>query len=287
MEAQRPRDTEDLAPRSRGARGRDRGGFTLTELLVVMGLIVLLVSLLMPALGQARAAARTTGCLSNLRQMGVAWTMYLAENRGHLPEYMTNTPATPDIAWRGYWLGLLETYKVRGDSLLCPTAMDVIPFKQLNNGFGNADYAWTGKYLSNGSPIRFSSTIYRDGSYGYNRYLTAGGTPGGGFGQDGKADRVNPIRDTSDVPVVLDSVFFDFAPQNGIAAAPASAPPNLNGEKFPFNPPDQWRFLIARHKRGINALLADGSARWVPLEETYLLTWKSDWVKYRLTLPPG
>ncbi|MDQ3438863.1 MAG: hypothetical protein M3478_00775, partial [Planctomycetota bacterium] len=200
-----------------------------------------------------------------------------------LPEYLTNTPATPDIAWRGYWLGMLESYKVRGDALRCPTAMDAIPFKQLNNGFGNAEYGWTGKYLANGSPIRFNSTLYRDGSYGYNRFLTAGG----GFGHDGKADRITAVRDLSDVPVVLDSAFFDFAPQNGIEVAPASTPPNLRGERFPFNPPDQWRFLIARHKRGINALLGDGSARWVPLEETYLLTWRSEWVKYRLTLPPA
>src|SRR5918993_6089601 len=112
-----------------GAQGRDgtgmatestsvqthaqRRGFTLTELLVVMGLIALLISLLMPALGQARAAARSTGCLSNLRQMGLAWTMYLSENRGHLPEHITSTPLTPDIAWRGYWLGILDAYNVR------------------------------------------------------------------------------------------------------------------------------------------------------------------------------
>ena len=84
------------------------------------------------------------------------------------------------------------------------------------------------------------------------------------------------------------SVYVDFAPVNGFEAFPASTPPNLKGDKFPLGPPDQWRFLIARHGRGINACMADGSARWVPLEETYMLTWKSDWVKYRLTtLPPG
>lgn len=256
-------------------------GFTLTELLVVIGLVALLVSLLMPALGQARAAARTTGCLSNLRQMGTAWTMYLAENRGHLPEHVWWTPTTPDIAWRGYWLGILEHYNVRGDALLCPTAMEPIPFKQLNVGFGTAQYAWTGRWSHNGTTVRFNGDLFRNGSYGYNRYLTAGG----GFGQNGKADRITAVRNTADVPVILDAVFTDFAPVNQFAAFPASTPPSLRGEDYPFNAPEQWRFLIARHNRGINAVMGDGSARWIRLEDTYMLSWKSDWVKYRLPLP--
>jgi prepilin-type processing-associated H-X9-DG protein len=250
----------------------------LTELLVVVGLIALLISLLMPALGQARAAARSTGCLSNLRQMGNAWSMYLAENKGRLPEQIWHTPTTPDLAWRGYWSGILDHYRVRDEAILCPAAFDPIPFKQANPAFGNARYAWSGKWSSNGTGIRFSSTLYRDGSYGYNRYLTVGG----GFG---KIDRITAVKDLSNVPVFLDAVYVDFAPSNGFEALPATTPPNLRGEKFPPGVADQWRFLIARHQRGINGLMADGSARWVPLEETYMLTWKSDWVKYGLSLP--
>src|SRR3954468_24089525 len=143
---------------------RGQRAFTLTELLVVVGLIALLVSLLMPALGQARAAARSTGCLSNLRQMGNAWTMYLAENRGHLPEYTWLTPLTPDVSWSGYWIGILDNYRVRDDAILCPSANEPIPFKGLNKGWGTTKYAWTGKFESNGTPIRFSAQLYRDGS---------------------------------------------------------------------------------------------------------------------------
>ena len=273
-----------MATKAKRGLSQERSrAFTLTELLVVVGLVALLVSLLMPALGQARAAARTTGCLSNLRQMGLAWTMYLSENRGHLPELITHTPATPDVAWNAYWLGILEHYNVRGELLLCPTARDAIPFKQVNSGFGNAQYAWTGKFAASGNVVKFNAQQYREGSYGYNRYLTAGG----GFGRDGKADRINAVRQLSEVPVLLDAVYIDFAPVNGLESFPASTPPNLKGEKFPLAPPDPWRFLVARHKRGVNAAMADGSARWVPLEETYQLTWKHDWVKYRLRLPPG
>src|SRR5438105_4786690 len=116
-------------------RGRGRA-FTLTELLVVVGLIAMLIALLLPVVGKAKAAANATACLSNLRQMGSAWTIYTAENRGRLLEYVWLTPLTPELAWRGYWLGVLDANKVRGDALLCPAANEPIPFNQ-NKGFGN------------------------------------------------------------------------------------------------------------------------------------------------------
>lgn len=69
-------------------------GFTLIELLVVVGIIAVLISLLLPALGQAREQAKRTVCLSNLKQGGHALQMYANENRGFLPAFPGHT----------YWL---------------------------------------------------------------------------------------------------------------------------------------------------------------------------------------
>lgn len=60
-----------------------RSGFTLIELLVVVSVISLLLGILLPAVGRARDAARSTQCLSNQRQIAAASHMYMNENRGH------------------------------------------------------------------------------------------------------------------------------------------------------------------------------------------------------------
>ena len=257
---------------------RRRRAFTLTEVLVVVGLIGMLVALLMPVVNKAWAAANSASCLSNLGQMGNAWTMYAAANQGRFPDDVWRTPTTPNVAWNAYWPGLLDGREVRGDALLCPAATKV---SERPRGYGTAKQAWSGKAAQNATPVRFDANRFRVSSYGYNRYLTANG----GFLETGKGSRVGIIKNTSDVPLFVDAAYVDFRPLNGTPSRPVASPPNLLGDQITATTPDHWLFLLARHGRGVNCVMVDGSARWVPLADMYMLTWKANWVKYPLRLP--
>ena len=74
-----------MHPNHQNIPGVRRRGFTLVELLVVIGIIAVLISLLLPALSKAREHSRRTACLSNLRQIGQAMIMYSGEHRDRLP----------------------------------------------------------------------------------------------------------------------------------------------------------------------------------------------------------
>ena len=66
-------------------RQRHHKGFTLVELLVVIGIIALLISILLPSLARAKEQANGIKCLSNLRQLGNGFVMYFNENKNCFP----------------------------------------------------------------------------------------------------------------------------------------------------------------------------------------------------------
>jgi prepilin-type N-terminal cleavage/methylation domain-containing protein/prepilin-type processing-associated H-X9-DG protein len=94
------------------------GGFTLIELLVVIAIIAILASLLLPALTRARDRAKGAFCLSNTRQLGLAWTIYADEHNGRLAYNLGGSPGGRSVAPRTNlnWVNNIMTWELDSDN---------------------------------------------------------------------------------------------------------------------------------------------------------------------------
>src|SRR3954470_10955517 len=76
-----------------------RRGFTLIELLVVIAIIAILAALLLPALSRAKLKAMSAQCLSNQKQLALAWSLYCDDSNEYLPNFATVVNARGDQPW--------------------------------------------------------------------------------------------------------------------------------------------------------------------------------------------
>ena len=90
----------------------NRNGFTLTELLVTIGILGILASLLFPSLARAKAKANASKCLNNIRQVNLAATMYAADNDDEYPRRLRKEAT---------WVFALEPYYKDRGVMKCPS----------------------------------------------------------------------------------------------------------------------------------------------------------------------
>jgi prepilin-type N-terminal cleavage/methylation domain-containing protein len=88
--------------------------FTLVELLIVIGVIAVLIAILIPVIGQVRAASQSTACLSNLRQIMQAFNLYANAHQQHLPP--PSNPADENESWESH----LKEYVKTREAFRCP-----------------------------------------------------------------------------------------------------------------------------------------------------------------------
>lgn len=103
---------------------RLRRAFTLIELLVVIAIVATLAAILFPVFARAKEAAKKTQCLSNLKQIDLAWLMYAGDaDEGCTPSYYGNVAwdFTLDRATGRYVVGLLGPYTKTGQLNQCPS----------------------------------------------------------------------------------------------------------------------------------------------------------------------
>lgn len=180
---------------------RNLRGFTLVELLVVIGILAMLIGILLPALNRARHQARTLQCQANLRQICIGMVEYESESKGRRPPNASNL--------RCYWFddrrvgGILSKDLANKNGVFtCPEDSDARRSYSMN--------AWTSSLLGNeftdpnpGTGVLWPATVPRsseviliieawserdDPSYGYTApevVGVAGATPGRRFGAGG------------------------------------------------------------------------------------------------------
>ena len=107
--------------RTRVRRGGGSRAFTLVELLVVIGIIALLITILMPALGRARNQAMKVNCMSQMRQISQAVVMYATNQKGWLPGPFgqTNPPGPHTVTVDTGWLWITNCLRDKR-VWLCP-----------------------------------------------------------------------------------------------------------------------------------------------------------------------
>jgi prepilin-type N-terminal cleavage/methylation domain-containing protein/prepilin-type processing-associated H-X9-DG protein len=145
------------------ARKNFAEAFTLIELLVVIAIIAILAAMLLPTLSRAKESGKRISCLNNLRQLGIASTIYVNDSQGFYPP-RSGIDRWPDMFYDNYGKSL--------NLLLCPSETTNTPATSGGSSSNNVADAAPRSYFINGWNDYFSDTLsagdfasYMSGSY--------------------------------------------------------------------------------------------------------------------------
>jgi prepilin-type N-terminal cleavage/methylation domain-containing protein/prepilin-type processing-associated H-X9-DG protein len=270
-----------------------RSGFTLVELLVVIGIIALLVAMLLPALGKARAQANSVKCLSNLRQLGMGYMMYTQESKGSGTNYFTSSA---NAGIDDFWAGLIAPYigtRKPGTGqtqfsnvnqlLICPVASEASPITGV--WWGSITYAWNGKAHSPDSGWSWFHTMltpaerWWTGSYSFNSYLYRDGYPrvdSNAAHQFRFFTKLSDIRPSNITPMFCEGSWVD-ALVDPADVTPSDLNGLVNNSALPGTGKMIWRVCINRHNYAVNMVFADGSVSAVRLTDLRKVVWYRGW----------
>ena len=162
------------------SRSKPQAAFTLIELLVVIAIIAILAAILFPVFAQAKAAAKKASCLSNLKQISLAWPMYSNDYDDSMPNinYSVTPPAGANVAfvdaldetWVSFSTGnggydtskgLLQPYMKSVQIEDCPTAVGL----PAANGYSGMAYGFNGSVHVGYDALTSSSQPWKSLNY--------------------------------------------------------------------------------------------------------------------------
>ena len=242
-------------------------GFTLIELLIVIAIIAVLITILAPALQTAREQARSTICLSNVKQWGGITRYYCDDNKNRLYQSIAGGSLSARDA---YWIVASLPYYSDKKIRKCPSAR---PDPDNNaKSYTWDDYGMTNEHWG---PIGTSNSgnwwdEFAEGSYGINEWCAS--PPGAeywGFPTAlawKKADAQAAYR----IPLFLDCLFVDGFPMDN------DVPPQEPDQHDGWGMNAMRMYCFDRHKGGINGVFLDASARKIGLKELWGLKWHKE-----------
>jgi prepilin-type N-terminal cleavage/methylation domain-containing protein/prepilin-type processing-associated H-X9-DG protein len=178
----------------------NRRAFTLIELLVVIAIIAILAAILFPVFAQAKAAAKKTECISNVKQLGTATMMYLGDYEGYYPKRIDGTD-NPDV---DQWVDMIQPYVKAGkDGKTSPMSKcsEYVPAPSYNGsgkktlvGFGYSFNSHLHSTLASENDVTMPSSIA----------LIADGSIGDFYARPGRRSRIafanSPSTSPQDLP---------------------------------------------------------------------------------------